>query len=136
MRAARRDGAGQTETGRLNETIAYARQLAGFRQELADAAFASCVFGDPVERQAGEFFEIGHRIVVLAEIAADALREGLDGEVMAVVRVQLAPGLIDGAFGVEDEAVEVEDDGADGGEGIHDARCGGGEFSDGNATAN
>ena len=62
-----------------------------------------------IERAAGPGGEVGVRIEGVPR--ADAGRPGLEGEVAAVGRVDLLPGLELWAFGVEDEPVEVEDEG-------------------------
>ena len=65
---------------------------------------------------AGELFEVAFWVIDAGDkISADRLRVALHGQFVAVLVKDLSPGVVTGAFSVNDEAVEVEDDGAKGG---------------------
>ncbi len=74
---------------------------------------ALLVEGVPIEGGAAEAIEF-YGGVVLVEVAPDASGPDVEGEGVAVFGVEEAPGFEDGGFGIDDEAVEVEDEGADG----------------------
>ena len=77
-----------------------------------DVALALGVDPFPVEFFAGKFFEIGLGGEVL-KVTADAADVGLEFEDVAGHAVELLVGLVDGPFGVDDDAVEVEEEGFD-----------------------
>lgn len=84
---------------------------------LAQLAFAGLALefdGLPVESAAGELLKVAARIIAGVEIGTDGLRVTLHGQLMTVLVKDLSPGVVTGAFSVNDEAVEVEDHGADG----------------------
>lgn len=83
--------------------------------QLAFAGLAGDFDGIPVESAAGAFFEIASRIIAGVEIRADDLRVGLHGQLVAVLGKDFSPGVVTSTFGINDEAVEIEDDGANGG---------------------
>lgn len=83
--------------------------------QLALASFAGDFDSVPIESAAGALFEIATRVVAGVEIGADDLGVALDGQLVAVLGEDFSPGVVTGAFSVNDEAVEVEDDGANGG---------------------
>lgn len=64
----------------------------------------------PIELTTGAGFKIDTGIVLRPKIRADYGGVGLDGEVVAVGFKDFAPGFVAGAFGVDDEAVEVKND--------------------------
>src|SRR5439155_1529725 len=65
-----------------------------------------------VERSFHEGFEVGGGLEP-PRLASDVLAPGLAGQILPVLPVDLDPGLVRGHLGLEDEAVEVEDQRAD-----------------------
>lgn len=83
--------------------------------QLSLAGLALHFDGVPVEGTACAIFEIASRVVAGVEVGADDLRVKFDGQLVTVLGEDFSPGVVTGAFSVNDEAVEVENDGADGG---------------------
>lgn len=114
-RAAAGDGDAQAERGGFLQTVRHAGQQL---QVLAQFTLAGLAFDFdrvPVEHKTRELFEITPWIVAAGdEVAANSLCIALQRQIMAMLVKDFPPGEVTGAFSVNDEAVEVEDDGADG----------------------
>ena len=113
--AAGGDGAGKPKGGGFVEAIDDAWEDGeGFAEFLLAEGALAFEFG-PIELATGAGFEVDTGVVVGSEIGADDGGVSFDGEVVAVGFEDFAPGLVTGAFGVDDEAVEVENDCSEGG---------------------
>jgi len=79
-----------------------------------DGGFELCLAGwvdaVPVVGFSGEVFEVGLGRPGV-KIGSDALDVGFEGELLAFGGEEITPGFVDGPFGVEDDAVEVAEDG-------------------------
>ena len=122
--AAGGDGAGKPKGGGFVEAIDDAREDG---ERFAEFFFADGALGfefGPIELATCAGFEIDTGVIVGPEVGADDGGVGFDGEVEAVGFEDFAPGLVACAFGVDDEAVEVENDCLEGGhwEGVSQRR--------------
>ena len=108
-RRARGDRQPETEPPRRVQIVAHSGTHRLERDQLGDSRLVRRPDRRRVEGAAGPGGEVGVRIEGVPR--ADAGRPGLEGEVAAVGRVDLLPGLELRALGVEDEPVEVEDEG-------------------------
>ncbi len=79
-------------------------------EQLADPSLLDRCERVPVEATAEQLVEVLHRVELLV-VATDAVGIGGEVEFLAVILVDLAPGVVDCGLGVDDEAVEVEDQG-------------------------
>lgn len=104
------DGAGDVFFEAEVEGFANAGHGVEFGDLFADPGVSGDADGGPVEGFSGEFFEVGFRGPGI-EVGADALDVFREREVVAVFEEDIAHGCVDGPFGVEDDSVEVEEDG-------------------------
>jgi len=122
--AAGGNGAGKSKGRGFGEAIDDAGENG---ERFAELFLAEGTLGfefGPIELATGAGFEIDTGVIVGPEVGADDGGVGFDGEVEAVGFEDFAPGLVAGAFGVDDEAVEVENDCSEGGhwEGVSQRR--------------
>lgn len=113
-RAAGGDGDAQAEGVSFLKPVSDARKKVQVLAQFPLAGLADDFDGVPIESTAGAFFEIPTRIIAGVEIGADNLGVKLHGQLVAVLGKDFSPSVVTGAFGINDEAVEVEDDGAKG----------------------
>ncbi len=111
MRGAGDDGAGDVFFAAVGEGFADTGHGVEFGDFLADPSVALDADGGPVEGFSGEFFETGFGRPGV-EVGADALDVFFEGEVVSVFEEDVSHRLVDGPFGVEDDSVEVEEEGA------------------------
>jgi hypothetical protein len=109
--AARRDGPPEGERARVAQERLDSREQGaalaagcGRRLDLADDRLA-------VERPADQRIEVGERVE--APVRPERVLPLVEPDGVAVPAVGGVPGLEDGGLRVDDEAVEVEDDGGD-----------------------
>jgi hypothetical protein len=110
-RGTRGDGAGDSQIRGGVEELEHAGKRGELFHAFEGVAFAPEVAIGPVDRGSDEGFEVRLWIEAV-EIAADAGGVDLKRQVVSVGEIVVAPGFVDGAFGVENETVEVENQGA------------------------
>ena len=111
VRGAGDDCAGDVFFAAVGQGLADAGHGIEFCDFLADPGVSLDADGGPVEGFPGEFFEPGFGRPGV-EIGADALDVFFKWKVVAVFKEDVLHRLVDGPFGVEDDTIEVEEEGA------------------------
>src|SRR5205809_338206 len=96
----------------LREPLANAGHRLERCDELGLPSVATGLNGGAIERSLYQRFEVRGGFKPTG-FAADVVGPKLVGQIVAVLPVDLDPGLVRGHLGLEDEAVEVEDQRAD-----------------------
>jgi hypothetical protein len=105
------NGAGEGYIPAVFESVTDTGHGVEFGNFFADPLVADPADGLPFEGLAGEFFETGFGRPGF-EVGADALDILLERKIVSVLEEDIADGFVDGPFGVENDTVEVEENGS------------------------
>ena len=111
-RRARADPQLEPALARLGQELAEPGGLGDGHHELRLARVAARLEGVAIRLRPGERLEVRERVEPAA-LAADVIEPQRLRQLVAELAVDLDPGLVRGRLGLEDEAVEVEDQRAD-----------------------